>query len=80
MACDALSLVDPPRPGAKPFEPFGKGSNALKAGTRDDGRKSPAALGYDRVRKTNVSGIVTARPSVQLPAGGERKGGLIEGL
>jgi len=29
------------RPGAKPLEPFGKGSNALKAGTPDAGPESP---------------------------------------
>src|SRR5207248_9682607 len=31
------------RPGAKPLEPFGKGSNALKAGTPDAGPESPTA-------------------------------------
>ncbi len=45
--------------GAKPLEPFGKGSNALKAGTPDAGPKSPTAF--------------FARPSVQPPAGVKRK-------
>src|SRR5580704_9983504 len=31
------------RLGAKPLEPFGKGSNALKAGTPDAGPESPTA-------------------------------------
>ena len=53
------------RLGAKPLEPFGKGSNALKAGTRDagPGKVLPRAC--------------RARPSVQPPAGVERKAGLI---
>ena len=42
MKC--LSLVQPFRgPGAKPFEPFGKGSNAQKAETPDAGPTGPAA-------------------------------------
>jgi hypothetical protein len=50
-------------PGAKPLEPFGKGSNALKAGTPDAGPDgSYRAIG--------------TRPSVQPPAGVERKPGL----
>ena len=58
------------RLGAKPLEPFGKGSNALKAGTPDAGPEGPT-----------VSGALapTARtdwPSVQPPAGVERKGAL----
>src|SRR6202030_4761491 len=49
--------------GAKPLEPFGKGSNALKAGTPDAGPEGPT-----------VSGALTpAQPSVQPPAGVERK-------
>src|ERR1700685_3228725 len=52
--------------GAKPLEPFGKGSNALKAGTPDAGPEGPT-----------VSGALTPeRPSVQPPAGVERKGAL----
>ena len=56
------------RLGAKPLEPFGKGSNALKAGTRDAGpvRSYRAPIG--------------TRPSVQPPAGVERKAGLIRAL
>src|SRR6516165_7367397 len=50
------------RPGAKPLEPFGKGSNALKAGTPDAGPESPT-----------VQQRASARPSVQPPAGVERK-------
>src|SRR6516162_2852562 len=50
------------RPGAKPLEPFGKGSNALKAGTPDAGPESPT-----------VQERASARPSVQPPAGVERK-------
>jgi hypothetical protein len=30
--------------GAKPLEPFGKGSNALKAGTPDAGPEGPTVL------------------------------------
>ena len=30
--------------GAKPLEPFGKGSNALKAGTPDAGPEGPTCL------------------------------------
>ena len=48
--------------GAKPLEPFGKGSNALKAGTPDAGPESPTAR--------------LMRPSVQPPAGVERKAAL----
>jgi hypothetical protein len=33
------------RPGAKPLEPFGKGSNALKAGTPDAGPEGPTVPG-----------------------------------
>src|SRR5580692_8776203 len=54
------------RLGAKPLEPFGKGSNALKAGTPDAGPEGPT-----------VSGALTpAQPSVQPPAGVERNGAL----
>jgi len=31
--------------GAKPLEPFGKGSNALKAGTPDAGPEGPTLSG-----------------------------------
>src|SRR5579884_2407600 len=52
---DALSLRGPNivDAGAKPHEPFGKGSNALQAGARDAGPSGPTDL---------------RRPSVQLPA------------
>jgi hypothetical protein len=45
--------------GAKPLEPFGKGSNALKAGTPDAEPEGSTAF--------------LTRPSVQPPAGVERK-------
>src|ERR1700758_3619751 len=54
------------RPGAKPLEPFGKGSNALKAGTPDAGPESPTVQEQSQER-------ASARPSVQPPAGVERK-------
>src|SRR5271169_530942 len=38
---NALSIVALARLGAKPLEPFGKGSNALKAGTPDAGPVGP---------------------------------------
>src|ERR1700686_321701 len=38
---NALSFVALAHLGAKPLEPFGKGSNALKAGTRDAGPSGP---------------------------------------
>src|SRR6516164_8678038 len=57
------------RLGAKPLEPFWKGSNALKAGTRDAGPVRPYRA---------PSG--GTRPSVQPPAGVERKAGLIRAL
>jgi hypothetical protein len=41
---DALSSIAKLAVGAKPLEPFGKGSNALKAGTPDAGPKGPTAL------------------------------------
>src|ERR1700733_12015149 len=54
------------RLGAKPLEPFGKGSNALKAGTPDAGPEGPT-----------VSGALNQTwPSVQPPAGVERNGAL----
>ena len=53
--------------GAKPLEPFGKGSNALKAGTRDAGPVGPTALWFAYVQEHAL-----ARPSVQPPAGVER--------
>src|SRR5262249_97062 len=46
------------RPGAKPLEPFGKGSNALKAGTPAAGPESPT------VQEGSL-----ARPSVQRSSG-----------
>jgi hypothetical protein len=55
------------RLGAKPLEPFGKGSNALKAGTPDAGPEGPTAW-------------KPIRPSVQPPAGVERKAALYSGL
>ena len=53
-------------PGAKPLEPFGKGSNALKAGTPD-------------ARPMRSYHAISAQPSVQPPAGVERKDGVIRG-
>src|SRR6516164_3503767 len=44
------------RPGAKPLEPFGKGSNALKAGTPDAGPESPT------VQRTSVCTAVRSAP------------------
>src|SRR5262245_33054600 len=57
-------------PARSPSSPFGKGSNAQKAGTPDAGPEGPAAM---------LSNITSKRerPSVQLPAGGERKAGFI---
>jgi len=54
----SLSLVQFPilDLGAKPLEPFGKGSNALKAETRDARLKKPHRL---------TSAV--SRPSVKLP-------------
>src|SRR5580700_7457680 len=42
---NALSFVALARLGAKPLEPFGKGSNALKAGTPDAGPEGPTVPG-----------------------------------
>jgi len=56
----ALSSSAFARSGAKPLEPFGKGSNALKAGTPDAGPIEALPRFF-------------ARPSVQPPAGVERK-------
>ena len=55
------------RLGAKPLEPFGKGSNALKAGTLDAGPTDYCrwALPTEAIR-----------PSIQPPAGVERKAAL----
>src|SRR4029077_17955476 len=50
-------------PARSPSSPFGKGSKAQKAGTRDAGPSGPAAR-------------LAAQSSVQLPAGIERKRGL----
>src|ERR1700728_5359659 len=56
------------RHGAKPLEPFGKGSNALKAGTPDAGPEGPTVP---------FGGAYTpARPSVQPPAGVSGMGAL----
>src|ERR1700735_4009072 len=52
--------------GAKPLEPFGKGSNALKAGTQDAGPEGPTLAGA----------LTPEWPSVQPPAGVERNGAL----
>src|SRR5262249_47443884 len=48
-------------PARSPSSPFGKGSKAQKAGTRDAGPSGPAAS------------LLAGRPSVQLPAGIERR-------
>src|SRR5215472_3244753 len=54
------------RPGAKPLEPFGKGSNAKKAGTPDAGPLSVSLPG--------------SRPAVRsAPGRGRAEGGLIRG-
>src|SRR4029077_16697971 len=55
------------RLGAKPLEPFGKGSNALKAGTPDAGPEGPTASG--------AFGAATAVRSP--PRRGRAEGGLI---
>ena len=60
------------RPGAKPLEPFGKGSNALKAGTPD--------AGPDRVGPTATTLTVELRAAVRsAPGRGRAEGGLIRG-
>src|ERR1700692_557946 len=53
--------------GAKPLEPFGKGSNALKAGTPDAGPEGPTLPGA-------LSGTcaLTTRMAVRSAAGGGR--------
>src|SRR5271169_274226 len=56
--------------GAKPLEPFGKGSNALKAGTPDAGPEGPTVSGA----LSETCALTPIRPSVQPPAGVERKG------
>jgi hypothetical protein len=57
------------RLGAKPLEPFGKGSNALKAGTPDAGPEGPTVSGA----LTPTGALSETWPSVQPPAGVERK-------
>src|ERR1700691_272370 len=56
------------RLGAKPLEPFGKGSNALKAGTPDAGPEGPTV--------PFVGAYTPARPSGQPPAGVSGRGAL----
>src|SRR5580700_3858879 len=58
--------------GAKPLEPFGKGSNALKAGTPDAGPAGPTLPGA----LNETCALNQTWPSVQPPAGVERKGAL----
>jgi hypothetical protein len=55
--------------GAKPLEPFGKGSNALKAGTPDAG---PLVLPQQwRLPYLGKTVNALSQPSVQPPAGGQ---------
>ena len=75
---NALSLVALAHLGAKPLEPFGKGSNALKAGTPDAGPCGPAAPDDRRTFGGKADNrfpgtCARAQPSVQPPAGVERK-------
>jgi hypothetical protein len=56
MKCLSLVQFQVLDPGAEPLEPFGKGSNALKAETRDAGPKKPYRLITE-----------ASRPSVKLP-------------
>src|SRR5580700_12207655 len=58
--------------GAKPLEPFGKGSNALKAGTPDAGPEGPTLVW--RLGETCASSQTW--PSVQPPTRVERNGAL----
>jgi hypothetical protein len=58
--------------GAKPLEPFGKGSNALKAGTPDAGPEGPTLSGA----LGETCALSQTWPSVQPPAGVERNGAL----
>src|SRR6204780_404590 len=60
------------RRGAKPLEPFGKGSNALKAGTPDAGPEGPTLPAYE----TPFGALSETWSSVQPPAGVERNGAL----
>src|ERR1700730_10906174 len=77
MGCPFLRYLA--RPGAKPLEPFGKGSNALKAGTPDAGPCGPAAPDdrrtFGRKADNRFPGTTCARapPSVPPAAGVERK-------
>ena len=54
-------------PGAKPLEPFGKGSNALKVEARDDGPDPVLPKAHKKM---------SMQPSVQLPAGIDEVRGL----
>src|ERR1700683_2022336 len=60
------------RRGAKPLEPFGKGSDALKAGTPDAGPEGPTLPAYE----TPIGVLNETWSSVQPPAGVERNGAL----
>src|SRR6266851_7421292 len=64
------------RLGAKPLEPFGKGSNALKAGTPDAGPEGPTlsgALNADSVVRS-APGRGRAEGRLIRAAGEERQG------
>src|ERR1700726_721496 len=58
--------------GAKPLEPFGKGSNALKAGTPDAGPEGPTLSGA----LGETCALSETWSSVQSPARVERNGAL----
>ena len=70
---NALSSFALARLGAKPLEPFGKGSNALKAGTPDAG---PGSYRVQRLRDLRFSAGTAVRSA---PGRGRAEGGLIRG-
>src|SRR5579864_7670879 len=73
---NALSFVALARLGAKPLEPFGKGSNALKAGTPDAGPEGPTvpgAFGADTAVRS-APGRDRAEGGLIRAAGEERQG------
>jgi hypothetical protein len=65
------------RPGAKPLEPFGKGSNAQKVGTPDAGPESPTVQGIRRMHGRPFSprpGSSGSRPYTRPARKGKRDG------
>jgi hypothetical protein len=64
------------RLGAKPLEPFGKGSNALKAGTPDAGPEGPTLLGAlnTHMAVRSAPGRGRAEWGLIRAAGDERQG------